>query len=118
MAKHLVKCAICGEMFDRDSIQAVRHGARRYSHATCEPDNTDFVPLVKSKEQNPDYITLMNYINQLFGKKANYALINRQIKQYKEENGYSYSGMLKSLIYFFEVQHNGIEKSNGGIGIL
>ena len=115
---HLVKCVICGKSFDRDSIQAVRHGARRYSHATCEPDNTDFVPLVVKKVEDKELTALKAYIAEKYKDKANWALINRQIKQYKKENDYSYSGMLKSLIYFFEVQHNGIEKSNGGIGII
>lgn len=120
MAKHLVKCAICGETFDRDSIQAVRHGARRYSHATCEPDNTDFVPLVlpKKKAEDPELKELNNYIYKLFGDKTNWALVKKQIKTYTEENKYSISGILKSLVYFYEVQNNNIEKSNYAIGIV
>ena len=35
---HNVKCAVCGETFDRDKIQAVRHGARRYAHLRCCPN--------------------------------------------------------------------------------
>ena len=115
---HYVLCKICGKRFDRDVVQAVRVGSRRYAHAECDPENKDFVPLIKSKEQNPDYIALMDYIHQLFGKKANYALIKKQIKTYTTENQYTYSGILKSLIYFYEIQHNSIEKSNYAIGIV
>ena len=38
---HKVKCIICGQSFDRDKVQAVRVGARRYAHQTCDPNNTN-----------------------------------------------------------------------------
>lgn len=114
---HMVKCAICGKTFDRDKIQSVKHGARRYSHAECEPDNKDFVPLAAVQE-DPDLTKLKEYIKQLFGTKANWAQINRQIKIYVTENNYSYSGILKSLVYFYGIKGNSIEKANGALGIV
>lgn len=115
---HYVICTKCGERFDRDSVQAVKTGARRYAHATCDPNNTDFVPLAQKPEEDPDMIKLKNYINQLYGKNANWALINKQIKNYIKDKGYSLSGILKSLIYFYDVQGHDISGSNGGIGIV
>ena len=114
---HICKCAICGEQFDRDKIQAVKHGARRYSHYTCEPDG-ELVPLEIKPQEDPDLKKLKDYISLKYGNKANWALINKQIKDFHENKKYSYSGMLKSLIYFLEVKHNTLEKSNGGIGIV
>lgn len=114
---HLVKCSICGLQFDRDKIQAVRTSARRYAHATCDPNNKDLVPL-EQKEEDPDLTKLKDYINQKFGKSANWAQINRQIKIYTTENGYSLSGILKSLVYFYDVKANSIDKSNGALGIV
>jgi len=114
---HYVICSICGKKFNRDVVQAVRIGARRYAHATCAPDNKDLVPLVKN-EEDPDLTKLKDFINQLYGKEANWAQINRQIKIYTTENNYSYSGILKSLVYFYQVKGNSIEKSNGAIGIV
>ena len=32
---HIVKCAVCGNKFDRDKVQAVKVGARRYAHYSC-----------------------------------------------------------------------------------
>ena len=112
---HNVICAICGQKFDRDKVQAVKYGARRYAHYKCEPSG-ELVPLGEGAD--PELQKLKDYINQLFGDKANWALINKQIKKFKETNGYSYSGMLKSLVYFFDVKHNSIDKTNGGIGII
>lgn len=114
---HNVKCSICGEMFNRDLVQAVRTSSRRYAHASCDPDNKDFVPLAIKKE-DPDLIKLKEFINELYGKEANWALINKQIKTFTTENNYSYSGILKSLIYFYKVKGNSVDKSNGGIGIV
>ena len=120
---HNVICAICGRQFDRDKIQAVKHGARRYSHFDCEPDG-EIVPLPPKKEpkekteEEIQLDQLKDYIASKYGSRANWALINKQIKTFHEVNKYSYSGMLKSLMYFLEVKGNTVEKSNGGIGII
>jgi hypothetical protein len=105
-------------MFDRSSVQAVRAGARRYNHLTCDPDNKDLVPLEEGKIEDPDLTKLNEYINHLFGSSANWAQIKRQIKIYTTENKYSYSGIMKSLIYFYEVKGNSIDKANGALGIV
>jgi len=115
MAKHLVKCPICGKTFDRDSEQAVKYGARRYAHQACYPEG-ELVPL--GPVADPDMIKLKEYITNLYGDSANWALISKQIKKFQEENKYSLSGILKSLIFFYEVKHNPVEKSQGGIGIV
>lgn len=117
MAKHMVKCSVCGKIFDRGSIQAVRTGARRYAHQSCDPNNQDLVPL-EVKEEDKDLIALKEYISKLYGDKANWALITKQIKDYQKDYKYSLSGILKSLIWFYEVKGNSPEKSNGGIGIV
>ena len=114
---HLVTCSKCGKKFDRDKIQAVQTGARRYAHLTCDPDNPKLVPL-EIKEQNPDLVKLKEYITKTYSEKANWALINKQIKNFTTEKQYSLSGILKSLIYFYEVKGNSVSGSNGGIGIV
>ena len=114
MAKKMCKCAICGKEFDRNAVQAVRHGARRYSHWTCEP-NGELVPM--ENKIDPELDKLNNYIINLLGKDYNAARVKKQIKDFKEQ-GMSYSGMLKSLIYFYEIKGNSKEKANGGIGIV
>lgn len=111
---HYVICSVCGKRFDRDKIQAVKHGARRYSHYTCEPSG-EIVPL---PERDPDLVKLEDYIQKLLGDDYNKARVNKQIKTFQEEYNYSLSGILKSLVYFFEVKGNSTEKANGGIGIV
>jgi hypothetical protein len=111
---HPVICSVCGKRFDRDSVQAVKTGARRYAHYDCKPDG-ELVPL---PQKDPDLTALENYIEKLLGKEYNRARVKKQIKDFTEESHYSYSGILKSLVYFYEVKGNSIDKANGGIGIV
>lgn len=111
---HYVICKVCGERFDRDVVQAVKVGARRYAHQTCFPTG-EIVPL---PQKDPDLVELEEYITKLLGKDYNQARVKKQIKDFKEENHFSYSGILKSLVYFYEVKGNSIDKANGGIGIV
>lgn len=46
------------------------------------------------------------------------ARIRKQINQYVDDYNFTYSGIKKALIYFFEIKGNSIEKANGGIGIV
>ena len=43
--------------------------------------------------------------------------VNRQIQQFVKK-GYTYTGILKSLKFFYEVEHGSKEKSGGRIGIV
>ena len=97
---HLVKCTICGKQFDRDKIQAVKSGARRYAHQTCFPEG-ELVPLPNPIDE--DQLKLEEYIIQLLGYNYNPARVKKQIKEYRELYDYSYTGMLKTLIWFYEI---------------
>lgn len=115
---HMVKCSVCEQMFNRDLVQAVRTGARRYAHATCDKENTDFVPLVQKPEEDSDLKELKDYINKVYGNKANWPIINKQIKKYTKENQFSITGILKTLKYIYEIKKMDTDKSNGGIGLV
>jgi hypothetical protein len=95
-------------------VQAVKSGARRYAHQTCLPSG-EIVPL---PQVDAELTKLVEYVQQLLGKEYNAARVKKQIKDFKDEYGYSYSGMLKSLVYFYEVKGNSKDKANGGIGIV
>jgi hypothetical protein len=110
---HIVTCIYCKQRFDRDKFPYVQVSARRYAHQECSLTEEQKI----SKEEQ-DKIDLENYILKLF--KVDYvdARVRKQIKQYREEFNYTYSGIRKALTYFYEVKGNSIEKANGGIGIV
>lgn len=114
MAKHIVKCAICGKQFDANIIPYIKcHNDRRYAHAVCAKEHNE-----KLKKEEQDKANLEEYIKLLLNIETLDARIRKQINQYINEYEYSYSGIQKALIYFYEVKKNDIGKANGGIGIV
>ena len=111
MAKHLVKCFYCGQTFDANIEPFAKPRANRYAHAACH----DQAESNKTQEER-DYEALVEYIKALFGNPN--PRVWKQLKEYKDEYGYSYSGILKTLIWWYDIRHNDIEKANGGIGIV
>ena len=113
MAKHIVKCAICNETFDANTVPYIKVNSRRYAHKSCSDAKKQQV-----SQEEKDKTALLDYIKQLLKLEYVTARIQKQIKQYVDEYHYTYSGMRKALIYFYEIKGNDIEKANGGIGII
>lgn len=112
MAKALVKCPICNLTFDRNAEEFVQMG-RRYAHKMCHEAQS-----AKENEEQKALKALEEYIMKMFNETYVNARIKQQLKRMVEQYHYSYSGILKTLIYFFEIKGNSIEKANGGIGIV
>lgn len=112
---HLVKCTVCGKQFDRDKIQAVKVSARRYAHYECSPDVGE---LVEMPQKDKDLVELEEFIKKIFETTYVHPNIRKQINSYVSEYNYSYSGILKSLKWFMEVENKPIEKSYNSIGIV
>jgi hypothetical protein len=97
-----VKCQLCGGAVLHSEV--IKYKGKNF-HKDCS-------------KQYKDREELCNYICKVFNLKApgprNYQLM----KRYREENNYTYKGMLNSLKYFFEVKKNDIKKSCERIGII
>ena len=92
----------CKDMID--NIDVVKINGKNF-HTTCSQIYQD------SQELNEYICNLFDYIKP--GPR-----ILTQIKQFTQENGYTHKGIQRTLQYFYEVQNNTIQKSNGGIGIV
>ena len=101
MAKAMVKCPYCGKSFDRldPMIKFIKVG-RRYAHVKCYNEHE------ASMTQEDNF------------KKVEHQI--KEYKKYKDGNDipYTYSGMLASLRWFYEIKGNSKEAANGGIGII
>jgi hypothetical protein len=113
MAAHYVTCVYCKERFNRDNVPTTQVSARRYAHKECAEEHEKN----KSQEEK-DQEALEKYIMKLFDESYVNARVRKQIKDYQKEYNYTYSGMLKTLIYWYEIKGNSTEKANGGIGII
>ena len=112
MAKAMVKCLYCNEQFDRLSEPCVKLG-RRYAHKSCYEAQDD--ETLKADRDRHDFF---EYIKQIYGPDYNFVSISKQAENYIKQYGFTYSGMLKSLKWFYEVKGNSKEGSNGRIGII
>ncbi len=113
MAAKIVKCKYCGIQFDRNSEPFEEVGGRRYAHKACAEKHQAAIP-----QDEQDYQALESYIKKLFNEKNLNAKIRKQIKDFKQEYGYSFSGMLKTLYWWYEIKGHSIDQSQGGIGII
>ena len=113
LAKAYVKCLYCGETFDRNAVPTTQVNARRYAHTSCWEEHEK-----NMTQEERDMEAFYAYTKGLFKDQYNYLLTKKLAEKYIKENNYTYSGMLKSLQWFYETEGNSIEKSNGTIGII
>lgn len=150
MAKHMVKCVYCGQMFDINTnpFRKIRNGTR-YVHEECyekfEKEQEEKLQREEAlkkeardkrteerkrkaeeekkkveeekKKNNEDKEILFNYINELYGTEFVSPWIQRQISDYIEKYHYTYSGIYKTLVYFFQEEGHEVN-TNNGIGIV
>ena len=110
--KPKVICPECKESFYREETEFV-HIKNRYWHKTCYENKNK----AASKEEQ-DLKLLGEYIQKLFQTEYVSPRVQKQIKKFKKEYDYSYSGILLTLKHFYEIKNGDLSKSNGGIGIV
>ena len=107
-----VVCIYCKKEFDKskESFKVFSNG--KYAHQAC-------FELEQSRELT-DQEKLERYIMKLFNSDYVYARIKKQIQDYVTNHGYTYSGIQKALVYYYEVKGNKFDegKAQGGIGIV
>lgn len=94
---HYVKCYYCGKRFDRDTepFITVDGVSRRYAHANCQVK-----PDVRARQ------ALEAYIQSIFGLSYTTPLIQRQIDEFVNNMGFTYSGIQSTLLYYFDILGN------------
>lgn len=110
--KHIVKCKFCEEYFDANIIPFIKIG-NRYAHENCQLQKEQ----QKTKEEK-DKEMLEQYILKLFNEEFINPRTQKMIKTFVQDYKYTYSGILKSLTYFYEIKQNSVEKANKSIGIV
>lgn len=103
-----VKCPGCEERFYREDEEYV-HLKNRYWHKEC---------YLEKQKVIEDKYQLEEYICELFDLNFVSPRIQKQINTYIENYNFTYSGILGSLKYWFDIKEESVEKANGGIGIV
>lgn len=117
---HVVKCVYCKASFDRDKEPYVEASPRRYAHKVCaEAAMAQLSPVDRARqEEEQDLKKLEHYIMTLFNETFINVKIRKQILDYRKNYGYTYSGILKSLQWWFDIKKNSLESAHDGIGIV
>ena len=105
-----VTCEYCKKPMSRKDDDCVALGNGKYAHKGCVE--------IESTRELTDQEKLDRYIMQLFKIDYVHQRIQRQINEYMRQYNYTYSGIRKSLYYWYEVKGNSIDRANGGIGIV
>jgi len=120
MAKYrMCTCVRCNKPLDRNIEEFVSIGSR-WAHKECDDkfkEKAEGAKAIAQTEREKDigkYHDIMDFVKNHFDK-PNYALVQKQLKEYLSL-GYSQSGILKSLIYYYDIKKNPTNKGAGGIG--
>ena len=103
-------CIYCKKAINKTDSNIIKVSEDAYAHEECQQK--------ENQRELTDEEKLHKYIMKLFNTTYIYPRIQRQIKTYINDYHFSYSGILKALIYFYEVKNNSIAKANDGIGIV
>ena len=105
-----VQCKFCKQIFDKTKEPFKVFSNGTHAHLACfEADE---------KRVLTDEEKLERYIMELFKTDFISPRIQKQIKHYVTNCGFTYSGIHKALIYHYEIKHGDISKANNAIGIV
>lgn len=81
---------------------------------TAKPKHTENTErLEKEQKEKEDFERLKDTIRDIFGNSVDWSRTIIQIKSLKEKRGYSYSGMMRSLIYYYQKLGNEPQRTYG-----
>lgn len=103
------KCMYCKKPINLLEDEYVQPFENLYAHKECQD----------KEEQRPksDREQLEMYIANLYGEDFCPPRLQQQIIKFETERGLTYSGMLKSLIYFYDIKNNPIPEYQS-VGII
>ena len=105
-----ITCKYCKKVFNKKEEEYIQITNSTYAHLKCAE--------LEAKREKTDAEKLDDYIMKLFNYDYVPPRAKKQINQYIQEYNYTYSGILKALVYFYEVKGGDREAAHDGIGIV
>jgi hypothetical protein len=105
-----VSCTYCKQQIDKRTDKFIQLTNSKYAHLSCSE--------LEAKREKTDAEKLDDYIMKLFNYDYVPPRAKKQINQFIQEYNYTYSGMLKALVYFYEIKGGDREAAHDGIGII
>lgn len=107
---NFVTCKYCKKQISKKDDEYVQITNSTYAHVTCSE--------LEAKREKTDAEKLDDYIMKLFNYDYVPPRAKKQINQFVQEYNYTYSGILRTLIYFYEIKGGDKEAAHDGIGIV
>ena len=104
------KCIYCKKEISKSAENVIQIKNEKFAHKACADK--------ENSRELTDAEKLDRYIIQLFNVDYVYPTIKKQIVQFIKDYNFSYSGIQKSLQYFYDVKKNDINKANNRISIV
>lgn len=105
-----VTCKYCKKIFNKNQEEYVQLSNSIYAHLSCSE--------LEAKREKTDAEKLDDYIMNLFNYDYVPPRAKKQINQFIQEYNYTYSGILRTLVYFYEIKGGDREAAHDGIGIV
>lgn len=106
----IVVCCVCKKNINKKIDPYKQLAKSQYAHLACAE--------LEEKREKTDAEKLDIYIMKLFDWDYVHPRVRKQINNFVEAYDFTYSGIQKSLEYFYVIKGNPIDKANGGIGIV
>ncbi|APH20825.1 TPA: hypothetical protein ACXDAZ_002585 [Clostridium botulinum] len=104
-----VKCPICNKLNEKEDAVEIK---KRYYCKECAKRKED-----KTKRNKDNWDELFQYICNLYNIKTLNGFMFKQLKEFREEYGYTNAGILLTLKYYYETLENEV-KEGTGLGIV
>ena len=105
-----VTCKYCKKIFNKNKEEYVQLSNSIYAHLSCSE--------LEAKREKTDAEKLDDYIMTLFNYDYVPPRAKKQINQFIKEYNYTYSGIHRTLVYFYEIKGGDREAAHDGIGIV
>lgn len=107
----VVICCVCKKPISKKNDKFKQMGPNQYAHYP------ECYELEQNREKT-DAELLNNYIMNLFNWDYVHPRVKKQINSYIETYNFTYSGIQKSLEYFYDIKGNDLQNAHGSIGIV
>ena len=105
-----ITCKYCKKTFNKNEEEYIQVTNSTYAHVACAE--------IEKNREKTDAEKLDAYIMQLFNYDYVPPRAKKQINQFIQEYNYTYSGILSTLKYFYEVRGGDKDAAHDGIGIV
>lgn len=99
----ITKCIYCKKELSKKAENCVIVKEGKFAHKECVE--------IEAKREKTDQEKFEEYVIDLLEVEYIEPRLRAQINKYINEYGYTYSGMLKAMIYFYDIKHNSKEKA-------